>query len=83
LFRIPERVKQLLLHFNVSFYLSRKPLQILGLGLIRPEFFFFENGHGGYLKTPLSIQIPKKSTYLNEKMHPKQDIVKQRWFSLP
>jgi hypothetical protein len=35
------------------------------------------------IKNPLSIQIPKKSTYLKEKMHPKQDIVKQRWLSLP
>jgi hypothetical protein len=35
------------------------------------------------IKKPSFDTDPKKPTYLNEKMHPKQDIVKQRWLSLP
>jgi hypothetical protein len=46
------------------------------------NFFFIEYGHDGYQKNPLSIQIPKKSTYLSDKMHPKQDILKQRCLRL-
>jgi hypothetical protein len=67
-----------LLHFNVSFYLSRTPPQIIAIGLIRQDIFFIENGQDGYQKNPLSIYVDsKKVNHLNEKMHPKQDIVKQ------
>jgi hypothetical protein len=62
--------------------LSRKPPQLLGLGLTSQEIFLIEFGYDGYQKNPLSIQIPKMSTYLYEKMHPKQAILKQRWLSL-
>jgi hypothetical protein len=44
--------------------------------------FLIEYGHDGYQKNPLSRQIPKKSTYLYDKMHPKQGILKKRWLSL-
>jgi hypothetical protein len=46
------------------------------------EIFFLEYGHDGYQKNPLSIQIPEKSTFLCDKMHPKQYILKQKWLSL-
>jgi hypothetical protein len=61
--------------------LSGKPLQILGLGL-KTKKFFLEYGHDGYKKNPLSIQILEKSTFLCDKMHPKQYILKQKWLSL-
>jgi hypothetical protein len=35
------------------------------------EIFFIEYGHDGYQKNPLLIQIPEKSTYLCDIMHPK------------
>jgi hypothetical protein len=62
--------------------LSRKPPQILGLGITIQEIFLIEYSNAGHQKNPLSIQIPKKSTYLYDKRHPKQDILKQRWLSL-
>jgi hypothetical protein len=40
------------------------------------DIFLIEYGHDGYQKNPLSVQIPKKSTFLYDtQMHPKQDIL--------
>jgi hypothetical protein len=52
-------------------------------GIISQEFCFIEYGHDGYQKNPLSIQIPENSNYLCDKMHPKQDILKQKFFRGP
>jgi hypothetical protein len=46
---------------------------------IKTFFSKIEYGHDGCQKNPLLIQIPKKTTYLSDKMHPKQDILKQSW----
>jgi hypothetical protein len=35
----------------------------------KPRIFFIEYGHDGYQKNPLSMQISKKLSYLNDKLH--------------